>query len=27
VKILTANFDSGIQTSSTATLVHSYFQS
>jgi hypothetical protein len=27
VKILTANFDSGIQSSSTATLVHGYFQS
>jgi len=27
VKILTANFDSGIQTSSTSTLLHSYFQS
>jgi hypothetical protein len=27
VKILTANIDSGIQTSSTATLVHGYFQS
>lgn len=27
VKILTANFDSGIQTSSTSTLLHGYFQS
>jgi hypothetical protein len=27
VKILTVNFDNGIQTSSTSTLVHSYFQS
>jgi len=27
IKILTANFDSGIQPSSTGTLVHSYFQS
>jgi hypothetical protein len=27
VKILTANFDSGIQSSSTATLAHGYFQS
>lgn len=27
VKILTANFDNGIQTSSTSTLVHGYFQS
>ena len=27
VKILTANFDSGIQASSAGTLVHGYFQS
>jgi hypothetical protein len=27
VKILTANFDNGVQTSSTSTLVHGYFQS